>query len=320
MTKKLLTAAIMAALTLSATSVFAAAPTFSGDTQMLTQKDNGGSTYSDMRLRLNADVDLGEGLYAHGRIMGIDQSGYNLNSDNDNFDRAGTGARGANVNMEQMYVGAKIGATDVKIGRQPLFIGQGLTADVNGIEGISLGANEANFNAFGFIGRSNQPVYPTDVTNTDPYGPRNTVGFNLGTKVDCVNLGIGYLNTKDTTENKYWSFNADTKIASNVKLAAEYVKNNSANANGFLVKATVGELAKKGDFNYAVSYRNIENNAVDSDWTTNGAYANSKGFRLAANYKVTDNSTLYLYKDITEKQNDSTVKPNEMRAEFDINF
>lgn len=314
MKKKLLTAAIMAALTLSATSVFAAAPAFSGDTQLLTQKNyNDGSTYSDMRVRLNADVDLGEGIYAHGRIMGIDESP-------DNFGTAGTGSKGADVNMEQMYLGAKIGVTDVKIGRQPLWIGgQGLLADVNGIEGISLGAKESNFQAYGFIGRSNEQVYPNP-GNPTVYGNRNTIGADFRTNLDGVNLGVGYLNTKDTTENKYWSFNADANIASNVNLAAEYVKNNSADANGFMVKATIGELAKKGDFNYTVSYRNIENNAVDSSWVTNGAYANSKGFRLGANYKVTDNSILYLYKDITEQQNNSSIKPNQVRAEFDVNF
>lgn len=301
MNKKLVAAAVMAALTVSTASVFAAAPAFSGDAQLLTQKDRNGSTFSNVRLRLNADADLGDGVYAHGRLMGIDMS--------PDYGTAGTGSKGATVNMEQMYLGAKLGAVDVKVGRQPLYIGQqGLLADINGIEGVSLSTEATGLTANGFVGRSNET------------GIRDTVAFNLGTKLDGVNLGVGYLKTSDDDQNKYWSFSGSTKVTNSVGLAAEYVKNDAKNADGFIVKATFGELAQKGDINYDISYRNIENNAVDANWVTNGAYADSKGIRVGVNYKATNNGTLYLYQDITKKQSDSTVKPNQFRAEFDINF
>jgi hypothetical protein len=301
MKKRLLAAAILASLTLS-TAIAFAAPEISGDAQLLTQKNDGGSTYTDVRLRLNADADLGDGIYAHGRIMGIDESIRN-------YDRAGTGSKGANVNMEQLYLGAKVGATDLKVGRQPLFIGNGMLADVNGIQGVSLGTSAGDINALGFIGRSDEPA-----------GPRDTVAFNLGTKVEDVNLGVGYMTTNDAQENKYLSFNADTKLTDKVVLSADYVKNTEAEADGYLVKATFGQVAKKGDFNYALSYRNIEDGAVDGDWVTNGAYADSKGFRVAANYKVTDNATLSVYQDITKKNSDSSEKPNQARLELNVNF
>jgi hypothetical protein len=94
----------------------------------------------------------------------------------------------------------------------------------------------------------------------------------------------------------------------------------SADANGFMAKATVGQLDKKGDFSYAVSYRNIENGAIDGDWVTNGALANSKGVRLEAKYKPTSNATLWVYQDFTSQSSNTSYHPNQFRAEIDFNF
>ena len=309
MKKRLLVAAIMAAMTITTASVFAAPIDFTGDMQLLTQKNDHGSTFSDVRLRLNADAQLGDGMYVHGRIMGIDQSNYNHDPANNNFGPAGTGSKGAAVNMEQLYLGAKLGAVDVKVGRQPLDIGQGMLADVNGMQGVSLATTASGINLYGFAGRSQEDA------------ARDTVGLKMGTSVNGVNLGAGYLTTKEeAAATKYLAFNADTNVTDKVNLSGVYVKNTTDEKDGFLVKATIGQIAKKGDINYAVSYRDIENGAVDGNWVTNGAYANSKGFRVAANYKPTDNATLSVYKDIVSVQNDDSVKPNQMRAELNINF
>lgn len=296
MKKRLLAAAVLAALTVSTATAFAA-PTFSGDARTLIQTEKDQNTYSDIRFRLNVDAELGEGMYAHGRIMGIDNNmGAGLN-----FAEAGTGTSGASVNMEQMYLGAKIGDFDFKAGRQPVLVGNGLLADINGVTGIGVATAAGDVNMNAFTGRS---------------ADNNVTAANIGTKVENVNLAAGYLK-KDA--DKYWAVNAGTKI-DNVALTGEYVKNNTADKTGFLVKATVGEAVKKGDFNYALSYRNIEAGAVDADWTTNGAFADSKGFRVEANYKFADNVNLAVYQDITKKHSDSTVKPNQARMDLSVSF
>lgn len=316
MSKKLLIVVSLVVMLISS-AMAAAAPApiqFSGDMQFLTQKDKHGDTFSDIRLRLNADVQLEDNMYIHGRIMGIDMS--------PNYNKAGTGSSGASVNMEQLFLGAKLGAFDVKLGRQPLEIGQAMLADVNGIEGVSLATSTPGMDFYGFVGRSGEKVYTNaGVTET---GPRDTVGLKIGTRISKVNLGAGYLSTKDTTntisENKYMSFSADSNLSETVNLAAVFMKNTESKNDGYIVKATVGQVAKKGDINYSLSYRNIEDTAVDGDWVTNGAYANSKGVRLTVNYKPTNNSTLTLYKDITKQENDASIKPNQMRAEWNIYF
>ncbi|MBP2654345.1 MAG: hypothetical protein H6Q73_1914 [Firmicutes bacterium] len=295
MNKKLLVAAIMAALTIS-TSTTLAAPTFSGDARILSQKDDGAHTYTDTRFRLNADSEISDGFYAHARIMGIDdQEGANL------FAAAGTGSTGAGVNMDQMYIGTKVGAIDVKAGRQALWAGNGMLADISGIQGLSLATDTGNIGMDAFVGRSEG----TDVT-----------AANLKTKGEAVKFGLGYLKEENTN---YWALNADTKLTNNVVLSGNYVKNDTDNKNGFLVKATFGEAIHKGDFNYALSYRKIDDNAVKSDWTTDSAYNNSKGVRVEANYKVAENVSLNMYKDFT-KTNDSNVGMNRAKAEMTVEF
>jgi hypothetical protein len=295
--KRLLSAAIMAALTISTATAFAATPVMSGDAQTMIQTTNNGRDYSDARIRLNFDYDMGEGMYAHARLMGIDQQFAGTN-----YAEAGTGSTGAAVNMEQMYIGAKFGQTDAKFGRQPVAVGQGMLADVNGIEGVSVSGKTGDVNLFGFGGRSGaDDVFAADAT----------------TKLGDVDFGAGYLKREDS---KYWSVNAGTKVTDNVGLSGIYMKNNDSEANGYMVKATVGQAAKKGDFSYAVSYRDIDNGAIDGDWVTNGALANSKGVRLEAKYKPTNNATLWVYKDITKASDLPSYHPNQFRAELDLNF
>ena len=316
MKKTLVMASVLA---LMFTCDVSAAPIqLSGDMQFLTQKNEHGDTFSNARLRLNVGVQLEDNMYIHGRLMGIDMSPSNYN-------KAGTGSSGADVNMEQLYLGMKLGALDVKMGRQPLDIGQGMLADVNGIEGVSVAASTPGMDFYTFVGRSNEGVYPVDVANNpDGVGPRDTVGIKVGSRINKLNWGVGYLTTKDTEDtyekNKYYSLSADGNLSDHVNLGAVFVKNTEAEKDGFIIKATFGQVVKKGDVNYVLSYRKIEDKAVDADWVTNGAYADSKGFRLAVNYKPTNNSTLTLYKDITKKESDNSEKPNQMRAEWNIYF
>lgn len=297
MKKRLLVAAVMAALTVSTATAFAAAPVITGDAQTMLQRTNGASDYSDARLRINFDFDMGDGMFAHARLLGIDQQGYG-----NFYTPAGTGSTGSAVSMEQMYIGAKLGQVDAKFGRQPVSVGRGMLADINGVEGVSLESQSGDFNLYGFGGRS---------SNTD------LIAGKIGVKAQNVNLGAGYLR-KDNTN--YWSADADTQIMDNVNLSGVYMKNSTDKADGFLVKATVGQTAKKGDFSYAVSYRNIDNNAVDGNWVTNGALADSKGIRLEAKYKPTNNATLWVYQDITKQASDTSVHPNQFRAEMDFDF
>ncbi|MBP2645574.1 MAG: hypothetical protein H6Q75_1014 [Firmicutes bacterium] len=288
MNKKLLTAAILAALTISTTQVFAA-PTFTGDARIITQQDDGGRTYTDTRFRLNADAELGDGFYTHARLQGIDTQPF-----------ANATSNGVAADMDQLYLGTKMGAVDVKAGRQGLFVGNGLLADVS-MQGVSLATENKNIGFDAFVGRE---------------GTNDVTGANLKTKGDKVDMGLGYLKVEDTD---FMSFNADSRLGNNVVLSGNFTKNNKDSKNGFLVKATVGEAVRKGEFNYALSYRNIEDGAVAGSWCTDTAYNDSKGFRVEANYKFADNVNLNVLKDFTDKNSDSTSL-NRAKAELTVVF
>ncbi len=304
MKKRLLAAAVMAALTVSTATAFAAGPVITGDAQTMIQTTKDSKDYSDVRIRLNFDFDMGEGMYAHARLMGIDEQNGGTYSQ---YAPAGTGSSGAGINMEQMYIGTKFGQTDAKFGRQPVAVGQGMLADLNGVEGVSLATKAGQANLFAFGGRS---------------GDDDLLAATVDTKVESLDLGAGYLKRED---DKYWSANAGAKVADNVYLSGIYMNNTYRDADGYLVKATVGQTAKKGDFSYAVSYRDVDEFAVDDSWVTNGALANSKGIRLEAKYKPTNNSTLWVYKDFVEQvsatgTHEAGFNPDQFRAELDLNF
>jgi hypothetical protein len=83
------------------------------------------------------------------------------------------------------------------------------------------------------------------------------------------------------------------------KLGAEYIKNRSNGKDGYIAQVASGQ--------YSFSYRDIKADAIDPAWATNYHYADSKGVRARADYKVSDNSILTIYQDIA-KNNASTVK------------
>lgn len=289
MKKRLLVAAIMAAMTISAVPAFAATPTFSGDSNIEYNKFEDADTLTN-RIRLTVDSEVAENLYVHGRVVM-----------NNNLRGASSASSNPEIVLEQAYVGSKIGNVDVKAGRQPLWLGKGTLADVNGINGIQASTSNDSFKLSGFVGSDDrQDVYAAD----------------FGTSYQGINFGASYLNKEH--QDKFFAVNADTKLTDNAVLNVEYVDAKDADANGYIAEVKFGNAAKKGDIDYAVSYRDIENGAVDAGYSTNGSYNDSKGFRVKANYKVADNALLTAYQDIAEDQlgNDK----NRTNVEFSLNF
>ncbi|WP_312522071.1 hypothetical protein [Anaerospora sp.] len=213
------------------------------------------------------------------------------------------------INTAELTSGNKTVNADAIFGRQPLIVGEGMFIDINGMKGIYMGPNKSRFHAIGFVGQPNEASISLD-----------TIALDIGTTVSGIDVGVGYIKANDIEDSKYWSFNAGTKVSNNVTLSGSYMKNDNSTANGYLVQATFGKIEQKGDINYAVSYRDVEDRAVNSNWVNTEAYANSKGFRATANYKVTENGTLSLYQDFTTRHDDETVKPNQFRAEFNVIF
>ncbi|MCE5285733.1 MAG: capsule assembly Wzi family protein [Pelosinus sp.] len=280
MNKKLLVAAVMAAMTLSATSVFASPITFSGDgyleynnTQAGWQPGNG----FDARLRLNIDGNIDDNLRAHARLVQEN----NLST-----------TYAANVaRFDEAYIAGKFGNLDLQVGKDDLFTGKGLLIDDHQFSGVKASTNVEGLNLGGFYGK--------DKDN------KKTSTIDLKTSFDGVNLGANFV-TFDA--NHYYGVNADTKLA-DATLSAEYVKNSTNEAKGYIAGVTMG--------NYTVSYRDIENGAL-TPYSTNGNYDNSKGFKVSAHYNLGKNSSVTLYQDLAKDQND--VQKHRTNVEWDYNF
>ncbi len=289
MKKRLLAAAIMASMTLSVVPGFAA-PVFYGDANIEYNDLTGQSSSLTNRIRLSVDSALTDNMYLHGRtVMNNDlKNGVSSNSSNER------------VEVEQLFIGGKIGSFDVKAGRQPLWLGNGTLADVNGINGIQAATSVNDVQMSGFYGKD---------------GSNHVAAADFGTSYQNINFGGSYLQESDI--NKFWGITADTKIMDNTVLNVEYVKNTESKNDGFLAEVKVGNAVKKGDLDYSLAYRDLEAGAVSS-YTTDNNYSDSEGFRIKANYKVADNALLTAYQDFTDSQ--TGAKKNKTNVEFSVNF
>lgn len=296
MKKKLLTAAIMAALTISTATAFAApAPiTFSGDgylqynnTQQAPSSFGWGPWNGmDARFRLSIDGGITDNVRAHLRLVheGDLSTTYAANQD------AGTGYKSTRFDMA--YVAGKFGNVDLQVGRDDLFTGKGLIIDDHQFSGVKAGTSIDNVKVNGFWGKD--------------MGQTKTGTADIRVALGDVNLGANYVKYG---EDHFWGINGDTKVGQAV-LNAEYVKNQDTEANGYIVGATMG--------NYTVSYRDIEAGAVTTFHTTNLNYDNSKGFKVAAHYSLSPNSSITLYQDFATDQ--AGADKHRTNVEYDFNF
>lgn len=288
MKKKLLAAAVMAALTVSTASVFAAAPTFSGDANIeWNNQTDSASDYLTNRIRLSMDAGIDNTFYLHSRAR------------MDNNLKHGDGDH--NVTFDQAYLGAKIGNTDITVGRHSLYSGQGLLMDDDNFSGVKAETTLDNVKVSGFYGHDKDA---NDISLAE-----------MATSFGKVNVGANYLKQDDT---KYWGVNAATRITNNALFNLEYVKNSDTSANGYLAEVKFGNAAKKGDVDYSLIYRDIDAGAIDNH-TTNGNYIDSKGFKVKADYKVSDNANLAIYHDMG-KNKTTDADQKRTNVEFSVNF
>lgn len=278
--KKKIAAAVLAAMALTTVSAFAAPIQISGDgyvqynnTQQGADKYNG----IDTRLRLNIDSNMDNLFNVHARIV----------NEND----LSTSYTSSAARLDQAYLAGKIGTVNVQVGKDDLFTGKGLLIDDHNFSGLKASTNFDGVKIAGFIGKDGSGV--------------KTRTADIGTSVNGLNLGANAVTLGNT---HYYGFNADTKLGE-ATLSAEYVKNDTTNAKGYIAGVSVG--------NYTVSYRDIDAGAV-TGYTTNGNYNDSKGFKLAAHYNVSKNSSVTLYQDFAKDQ--AGAQKHRTNIEYDFNF
>lgn len=287
MNKKLLAATVLAALTLSTASVFAAAPAFSGDTRV-EYVNNDEDTSLSSRFRLNVDTSIDAVFDVHARFTTGD---YDLRNGQESVDGS----------LDQAYIGATVKDTEFRVGRQSLWAGKGMLMDGDSFNGAQVGIANEDISLGGFFGKAAN-------------GDKTTLA-EVDSAWGNVNVGANYLKLADTD---YYGLNFDTKVLDNAVLNVEYVNNTSDKADGYIAEVKIGEAIRKGEFDYALSYRNVEYGSV-SDYSTDTQFNDSKGFRIEANYKVTNNATLNVKQDIAKDHSGNTDKDH-TDVTFTVNF
>lgn len=323
MKKKLLVAAVMAALTLSTASVFAAAPTFSGDANLeYDGRDTGFGDGLTNRIRLVMDNQIDQNVYLHGRFVSKNYiNGGEVNSQSNNLSwpaqQAGWEHQIVNNGMEQGYIGYKTDGIDIKAGRQSMWLANGMLADVNGINGVSVTSNFDNTSVYGFAGRD---------------GQQKVYAAQVGTKLGSADFGATYLKNQAAINTAYWGVNASAPVADNAVAFAQYAKSNAATDNsGYWFGVKVGNAAKAGDFDYSLAYVHVDANATplvvssnpqehaEGPWLTDGNMYGGKGLRFKAHYAVSDHSTLTVYQDQFKNIN-SKADQRRTDVEYEVRF
>ncbi len=201
---------------------------FSGDARVRyynadnsTDKDS-----TEYRVRLGATAKVNDTTSLHARIT----SG-----------SASFGAGNASASIDNAYVSTKLLGLNTKIGRQDYDLGQGMLAGAGStaiLNGVSV--REGGFMAFG--GKEDNGT-----AQVKTYGGQ--YAFDLAT----VPFSVSYLNQDETD---YYAAGTSFNLFPGFKLAGEYAKNESADAQAYQIKATLGKTG------LSAAYKSVEANAV----------------------------------------------------------
>jgi len=281
MNKKLLVATIAAVLSLANASALASPLT--GDVTYEYSKDNSNA----FTLGLGQDFTLGTDTYVHTHL----QSGY------DDFTKTNQ------TILDEYYIGIKDHGGEMKLGRQALVVNNDLLAGTSGYinpVGIEYSATLEKTKLIGFYGK--------DKDSQDKISAAE-ISADINKH---INVGLSYMRF----QNNYFGANFDADLATNVVFGGEYVKNTDVNSKGYLAEVRFGNTKLPGSLDYAISYRDIEASAVNI-YCSDEYYSDSKGYRISADYKVSKNSTLSAYRDVTKAKSTSA---NSSRTDIQLAF
>jgi hypothetical protein len=181
---------------------------------------------TEYRVRLGATAKVNDVTSLHARITSGSVS---------------FGAGNASASIDNAYVSTKLLGLSTKIGRQDYDLGQGMLAGAGSnaiLNGVSV--REGGFMAFGGKEDNGTALVKT-------YGGQ--YAFNLAT----VPFSVAYLNQDETD---YYAAGTSFNLFPGFKVSGEYAKNESADANAYQIKATLGKTG------LSAAYKSVEANAV----------------------------------------------------------
>jgi len=259
---------------------------------------------SRTRLRLNMTSQIADNVTFHGRYEA--QSSF------------GNDGGGNEAKLTQAYIDGKIGSLGYSFGRQPIWLGQGLIADLSGnADGLLLsGGNDVKVTAGAF------KTTLTDYAAGDDHA-LNFYAANIDAKVNSnLGLSVSYLKDKDGDAYKTTSAGLKYTGIKNFGISGEFGQNDSETAkdyDGSKAKAWMGQIKyagaekeKIGSLGVWVGYRNADPGFDAGEMTTLdsgrfdssfGNLDNAKGAEFGIEYTVFKNGILtFQYNDLELKE------------------
>jgi len=279
--RDVLVATVLTAVTLSAASAFAAPIIWSGEVEYEYEVEKKGdekekSHEINLELNLKSKVDDKSTIYATVKLES---------------ELSFEGNEGeSTIELENVYLKYKLNEqVGLKLGAQPLEIAKGLWLDIDGFTGANVefeqGKTELNI------------YYGKDSQDLDDVGAVQKISiFDLKHQ---FNKAEGGIYTGKHADKKFFGVYGETSLNPQTVISAEWVKNSTDKKGGFVIEAEFGKAKKVGEFEYAVSYRDMEADLFTSNdltgWDDNlKASEGFKGMGLSVGYRISDKSTLKL--------------------------
>jgi len=277
---------------------------YQDNTKFFTWNKDQSENTSKTRLRLNMESQIADDITFHGRYEAESEFG-------DGIENASK--------LTQAYITGKAIGLDYNFGRQPIWLGQGLIADIEGnCDGLLVsGGKDVKITVGAF--KTTQPSYWLSDQSA------NYTAANIDAKVtDNLHVSLSYLKDEDSYIYKSTSAGLKYTGIKNFTIIGEYGQNKAEKIkdwSGFdTAKAWMAKLqyagAKKdkvGSFGAWVGYRNADNNFDVCELTTLdsgrqtveeffGNLDNVKGAEFGVEYTVFRNGILTVqYNDLELK-------------------
>ncbi|HWR41230.1 MAG TPA: hypothetical protein VN611_17195, partial [Patescibacteria group bacterium] len=197
-------------------------------------------------VRLGMDMDLSQYSFVHLRGV-VDQIDLN---------NCGLPVRSG---IDQGHIGFRFKNGEVRLGKQWLYFGKGLLADVNVNRVAQVTATADNVKLTTVVGK--------DLTIAEIGVTGKVTNFGISYKDAGPNISQAYRNegisdvygNPSGYDDRSWAVFCDTRVFNNGRWSFVYVRNNNEQT-GYMTEV------KKGQ--YALSYRNVEARAINADWAT----------------------------------------------------
>lgn len=251
-------------------------PRYFGDTEIEYMKFSNDPAKLEGTVRFGVDSELGSGFYVHLRSV-VDR--INLKT-SESTTRAG---------IDQGHLGFRQSNLDFRAGKQWVYLGKGLQADVNVNRVLQASAT--------FPGSKLTTFISPDLKALDLHSATTgkiNVGFSYKNKskdAGSVSHNGADYSSSENNADRSWALYYDASLTGKLTLGGVYVLNDSGR-HGFMTELKAGS--------YSLSYRNVQTDAIDSAWATSGVFADSRGFRARADWKISKYSILTIYRDMAK--------------------